>query len=278
MATFVIARLTIREAQRRRLLWVAVIMGAAFLLVFGLAFHFIQLDIERFPTDGDQPTFVSALLLTAGLYAVNLLVNVVAVLVSVTTISGEIESHTIDAIVTKPIPRWQVVIGKWLAFAVLVLIYLAALVGGLMLIVYFRSGFLLENIGLGVLMMALAALLVLTVSIAGGTRLSTISNGVLTFMLFGLAFLGGLVEQVGALIRNQAAVNVGIISSLIMPADSLWKKASAYFQSGAASNNPFELGPFAAITEPSSFMVGYAIAYLTALLLFALLSFTRRDL
>jgi ABC-type transport system involved in multi-copper enzyme maturation permease subunit len=277
MATFVIARLTIREAQRRRLLWVALFMGVAFLLVFGIAFHYIQLDIQRHQTMPDQDSFVSVLLLTAGLYAVNLLVNVVAVLVSVTTLSGEIESHTIDAIVTKPIPRWQVVVGKWVGFAVLVLAYLAFLVSGLMLIVYLRSGFYMDNIGRGVLLMALAALLVLTLSIAGGTRLSTIANGVLAFMLFGLAFLGGLVEQVGALIRNTAAVNVGIVSSLIMPADSLWKKAVAYFQPSDISN-PFELGPFAAITEPSALMVAYAVIYLVALLLFALWSFTRRDL
>ena len=50
---------------------------------------------------------------------VNLLTNVVAVLVSVATISGEIESHTIDAIVTKPIPRWQVIIGKWLGLSLI---------------------------------------------------------------------------------------------------------------------------------------------------------------
>jgi ABC-type transport system involved in multi-copper enzyme maturation permease subunit len=277
MATFVIARLTIREAQRRRLLWVALFMGVAFLLVFGIAFHFIRLDIERQVNASEDLTFVSVLLLTAGLYAVNLLVNVVAVLVSVTTVSGEIESHTIDAIVTKPIPRWQVVIGKWLGFAALILVYLTLLVGGLMLIVYLRSGFAMDNIGRGVLMMALAALLVLTVSIAGGTRLSTIANGVMTFMLFGIAFLGGLVEQVGALIRNEAAVNVGIVSSLIMPADSLWKKATAYFQPSDVTN-PFELGPFAAITEPSTLMVVYAVFYLLALLAFALWSFSRREL
>ncbi len=277
MPIFVIARLTIREAQRRRLLWVALFMGIAFLLVFGIAFHFIRLDIERQVTSPDDLTFVSILLLTAGLYAVNLLANVVAVLVSVTTISGEIESHTIDAIVTKPMPRWQVVAGKWLGYAVLVLLYLALLVGGLMLIVYLRYSFYMENIGRGVLMMALAALLVLTVSIAGGTRLSTIANGVMTFMLFGIAFMGGLVEQVGALFRNTAAVNVGIISSLIMPADSLWKKAASYFQTGR-TQNPFELGPFAAITEPSSLMVVYAVIYLIALLAFAMWSFSRRDL
>jgi ABC-type transport system involved in multi-copper enzyme maturation permease subunit len=277
MPIFVIARLTIREAQRRRLLWVALFMGLAFLLVFGLAFHFIRLDIERQVGVSEDLSFVSVLLLTAGLYAVNLLVNVVAVLVSVTTLSGEIESHTIDAIVTKPIPRWQVVIGKWLGFAVLVLGYLALLVSGLMLIVYLRSGFYMDNIIRGVLMMALAALLVLTVSIAGGTRLSTIANGVMTFMLFGIAFLGGLVEQVGALIRNPAAVNVGIVSSLIMPADSLWKKATAYFQPSDVTN-PFELGPFAAITEPSTLMVIYAVLYLLVLLAFALWSFSRREL
>ena len=276
-AIFVIARLTIREAQRRRLLWVALFMGVAFLLVFGIAFHFIQRDIERQVVASEDLTFVSLLLLTAGLYAANLMTNVVAVLVSVTTLSGEIESHTIDAIVTKPIPRWQVVLGKWLGFAGLVLTYMLFLAGGLMLIVYLRSGFSMDNIGRGVAMMALAALLVLTVSIAGGTRLSTIANGVLAFMLFGLAFLGGLVEQVGALIRNTAAVNVGIVSSLIMPADSLWKKATAYFQPSDVSN-PFELGPFAAITEPSSLMVGYSVVYLIVLLLFGLWSFSRRDL
>ncbi len=241
------------------------------------AFHFIRLDIERQVTPSEDLSFISLFLLTAGLYAANLMTNVVAVLVSVTTLSGEIESHTIDAIVTKPIPRWQVVLGKWLGFAGLVLTYMLFLTGGLMLIVYLRSGFAMDNIGRGVAMMALAALLVLTVSIAGGTRLSTIANGVMTFMLFGLAFMGGLVEQVGALIRNTAAVNVGIVSSLIMPADSLWKKATAYFQPSDVSN-PFELGPFAAITEPSTLMVVYAVVYLLALLAFALWSFSRRDL
>src|SRR5690606_10893788 len=141
MPIFVIARLTIREAQRRRLLWVALFMGVAFLLLFGIAVHFIRLDIERQVNSPEDLTFVSIFLLTAGLYAVNLLTNVVAVVVSVATISGEIESHTIDAIVTKPLPRWQVVVGKWLGYAVLVLLYLAFLVGGLMLIVYLRSGF-----------------------------------------------------------------------------------------------------------------------------------------
>jgi ABC-type transport system involved in multi-copper enzyme maturation permease subunit len=277
MSVLVISRLTIREAQRRRLLWVAVIMGAVFLTVFGIGFHYIQRDLLRFPPGEQQETMVYGLLLTAGMYATNLLVTIVAVLISVTTISGEVESHIIDAIVTKPLRRWEVVVGKWLAFALMVLTYLLFLVGGLMLIVYLQSGFAFENILSGLLMMSLGALLIMSLSIAGGTRLSTLANGVLSFMLFAIAFLGGFVEQIGGLIRNEAAVNIGIITSLILPVDALWKKALAYFQSRAFSS-PMVAGPFASTTEPSGLMVVYAIGYLLALVIFAVWSFSRRDL
>lgn len=277
MAILIISRLTIREAQRRRLLLVALIMGLVFLAVFGIGFHYIQREILRFPPGEQQTNIIYAFLLTAGMYATNLLVTIVAVLVSVTTLSGEIESHIIDAIVTKPIRRWEVVAGKWLAYAFMVVVYLVLLAAGLMLIVYWQSGFRFENITGGLLMMALGALLVLSLSIAGGTRLSTLANGVLTFMLFAVAFLGGLVEQIGSFIRNEAAVNIGILTSLILPADALWKKALAYFQPRSFSS-PIMAGPFASTTEPSTLMIVYAVLYMAALFIFALWSFSRRDL
>jgi hypothetical protein len=62
-----------------------------------------------------------------------------------------------------------------------------------------------------------------------------------------------------------------------MPADSLWKKALSFFQPRELSN-PNLAGPFAAVTEPSTLMVVYALIYITLLLLFALWSFSRRDL
>ncbi|RMD51473.1 MAG: ABC transporter permease, partial [Candidatus Thermofonsia bacterium] len=46
MTTFIIAQLTIREAQRRRMLWVALLLGIGFLLLFGTAFHYIILDVD----------------------------------------------------------------------------------------------------------------------------------------------------------------------------------------------------------------------------------------
>ncbi len=278
MSFLIFSELTVREAQRRRILIVALIMGLAFLLLFTVGFHYVYLQMEKDGvTGGQQGEIITSFMLTAGLYAANLLVMVIAVLVSVTTISGEIDSHTIDALITKPIRRWEVVLGKWLAFAVLLAIYTLFLAGGLMLIVYLRAGYSLNNVPAGIALMVLQALIILSITIAGGTRLSTLANGVLAFTLYAIAFLGGWVEQIGALFRNEAAVDIGILTSLIMPSEILWKKAQSIFQPQLTSN-PYTAGPFAISSQPSNLMIVYGALYMLFFLLLAMWSFTTRDL
>ncbi len=276
MTTWIFTQLTIREAQRRKILWVGLLMGIGFLLLFGTGFHYIMIEMEGHASPMEERTIIGVLL-TAGLYSVNILVVLMAVLISVTAVSGEIDSHTIDVLVTKPVRRWEIILGKWFGFAILLTVYILLLAGGLMLIVYFRADFLMENIGQGLTLMILQAFVVLSLTILGGTRLSTLANGVLAFMLFGIAFLGGWIEQIGALFENETAVNIGIVTSLIMPTEILWKKAITLFQPQFASS-AFLAGPFAVTSQPSDLMIGYAVGYMAILLLLALYSFSTRDL
>lgn len=276
------AGLTIRETQRRRILWVAFLMGIVFLFIFGLGFHYILLDIEaesgfRRQSATQLQEMIANFLTLTGLYVINFLVIVIAALLSAGSISGEVESHTIEAIVTKPLRRWEVVFGKWLGFAVILSVYLLVLAGGVMLIAYLRAGYLLQDISNGIGLMLLGALSMLSLSILGGTRLSTLANGALAFMLYATAFIGGWVEQIGALFRNETAVDVGIASSLIMPADVLWKKASIAFQPRVLGADDF-VGPFVVTSQPNEAVVVYAVIYTVGLLMLALWSFSRRDL
>ncbi|HZD10332.1 MAG TPA: ABC transporter permease subunit [Candidatus Binatia bacterium] len=277
-----IALLTIQETQRRRILWVALVMGVLFLLVFGLGFHYILVDVEREASFRSQTTvdfteMIANFLMLTGLYVINFLVIVIAALLSAGSISGEVESHTIETIVTKPIRRWEVILGKWLGFAVVLGLYLLLLAGGVLLIAYVRSGYRLQNISAALALMFLSALTMLSLSILGGTRLSTLANGALAFMLYAVAFVGGWVEQVGALLRNETAVDLGIASSLIMPADVLWKKASILFQPRVLGTMEFA-GPFVVTSQPNNAVVVYALLYTLVLLLAALWVFSRRDL
>jgi ABC-type transport system involved in multi-copper enzyme maturation permease subunit len=201
----------------------------------------------------------------------------VSILVSVAAISGEIESHTIESLITKPVRRWEIILGKWVGYAAIILVYVLLLPGGILLIVYLRAGLTLENVPAGLALIYLEGLVGLSISLLGGTRLSTLANGALAFMLYGIAFVGGWVETIGAVLRNETAVDLGIIASLVMPSEILWKKASAVFEPRLVTGFEFA-GPFAVSSQPSDAMIVYAVIYMVVLLLLALRSFSRRDL
>jgi ABC-type transport system involved in multi-copper enzyme maturation permease subunit len=272
-----IAQLTIRESQRRKILWVGLFMGLAFLTVFGLGLHYIFLEFERFP-DGNAPVReIARILQLAGLYVVYFLVVMLGILVAVAAISSEIDSHVIESIVTKPIRRAEIVLGKWLGFVAIVALYTLLLAGGVSLIVTLRTGYGSPGIGYALLIIFWQGVIAMTLTIIGGTRLSTLANGGLAFMLYGIGFIGGWVEQIGAIFRNETAVDLGIVSSLIMPVDVLWRHVTLLLIPTQLLDQGFA-GPFTVVSRPSDAMLVYAVFYVLILLVGAIWSFTHRDL
>jgi ABC-type transport system involved in multi-copper enzyme maturation permease subunit len=273
-----VARLTFREASRRWILWVALLLGILFLLVYAIGFNEIQKDVRR-QTGGSpllQFSEIYNFLLMAGLYAVNFLSIMMAVLTSVDTLSGEIASGIIHTLVSKPLSRWEIVIGKWLGFTTMLLLYLLLMAGGVIAIVYLLSGYTPPHPLRGLAMMGFNAVLLLSVSLLGGATLSTLANGVLVFGLYGLAFIGGWIEQFGSFLNNQTAINIGVVCSLIMPSEALWKRAAFEMQSPLVAALGFS--PFVSTSVPSPLMIVYAAVYTLAVLALAVRQFSRRDL
>jgi len=277
-SVWTIARLTFREASRRWILWVALLLGVLFLVVYGIGFNEIQKDITR--QTGEQAILefneIYNFLLMAGLYAVNFLTIMMAVLTSVDTLSGEISSGTIHTLVSKPLQRWEIVIGKWIGFAGMLLLYLLLMGGGVLLTAYLLTGYVPPSPLSGIALMAFNAILLLSVSLLGGSILSTLANGVLVFGLYGIAFIGGWIEQFGSLLNNQTAINIGVVCSLIMPSEALWKRAAYEMQSPVAAALGFS--PFTTNSVPSPLMIVYAGIYMVVALYVAVRLFSRRDL
>ncbi len=278
--TLTISMLTFREAARRKILWAALLLGLLFLVVYGLGFYFTQQDIERSMGRGGMSrlamTEIYSFLLMAGLYAVNFLTIAMAVLTSVDTLAGEINSGTMQTLVTKPVRRWEILLGKWLGFALMMSLYLILMAGGTMGLVYWIVGYIAPNAWQALFLLWMNALLLLSVSFFGGSFLSTLANGVLAFGLFGVAFIGGWIEQIGSFLHNQTAVNIGIIASLIIPSEALWKRASYVMQSPLVSTMGFS--PFTSGSVPSPLMVWYAVIYMLVILGLTIRIFSRRDL
>jgi ABC-type transport system involved in multi-copper enzyme maturation permease subunit len=272
-----IAGNTLREAARKRVLLAALIFGAAFLVLFGFGIASVNKDLtHRAPMSLMQRRLLLNFAVMAGLYAVNFLTVMTAAFMPVDTLSGEIGSGVMQTVAAKPVRRSTIVLGKWLAYLVVITGYLALMAGGTLLVARLVTGFTPPHVEQGLPLIWLEAIVLLTLSIAGGTRLSTIANGVAVFGLYGLAFLGGWFEQIGTLMDNGSARYLGTVASLIMPTEALWQRAAYMMQPPIMRD--LHLTPFSPASLPSDAMVLWAAGYVVVALVLALRSFRRRPL
>ena len=275
----VIARLTLKEAIRRKIVVGALLLGAVFLAVFGLGLHFVQQDMIRTGFHGNVMVRnqMYNFMTLSGLYVVNILYSAITVLVAVDTLSGEIASGTIHTLAAKPVRRWQILIGKWAGFALMLTLYLGLMAGGVMALAGGILGLRLHNAARGLALMWLNGMVLLAVTLLGGTLLSTLANGVVAFALFAVAVIGGWIEQIGSFVESQAAVNVGVVSSLLIPTEALWRRAAYEMRSLIVDMTGFS--PFTSSSSvPSAAMIAYAAVYALSVLALAVWRFERRDL
>jgi Cu-processing system permease protein len=282
MAILTITRLTFLEAARRRIALAALVLGMAFLILFGLGLYFI-VNRTGLPAGGNPAenlirSQVFNFLSLMGLYAVNFLTIAMGALVTADTLAGEIASGTIQTIVTKPVRRAEVVLGKWLGYAGLLAMYLLLMVGGVVLIAFVVTGYRIPSAATGMALMYLESLVVMTLTLACSSAFSTLATGGIVFGLWGVAFVGGFVEQIGALFRNTSVVNIGIISSLLLPTEAVFRRAAYEMTSPVAQAMGMPSGPTLVVSVPSPIMMVYAVLYLGGMLALAIRHFGQRDL
>jgi Cu-processing system permease protein len=274
-----IAHLTWMEARRRRIALAAVVCGFAFLLVFAGAVFFLM-RTPAWSASAERSLLMRQMqlefLTLAGLYVVNFLTVAMAVLLPVDTLSGEISSGVMQTLASKPVSRSQIVLGKWLTYWLMTGAYLALMAGGIILVVQGFTGFVQPHMARALPLMWLDATVLLTVSIAGGTRFTTVTNGIVAFALYGIAFIGGWVEQIGVFLGNDVARYIGTTISLVSPTDALWRLAA--YQLLPPVMSQLQLTPFSSVSVPSPAMVGWALGYITVVLLAALRNFEKRPL
>jgi ABC-type transport system involved in multi-copper enzyme maturation permease subunit len=283
-AVWILTKLTFREAIRRRIMLAGLVLGIGFLVIYSIGMHFIAGQIaedaaRNMPSQSAANIMMSEAMnffLMAGLYAVTFLSVAMAALLGADTLAGEINSGTIQTIVTKPIRRADVVLGKWLGFAILLGLYVLLMAGGATLSMFFQTGYIPDNLLLGLGLIYMESLLIMTITLMFSATVPALATGGIVFGLYGLSFIGGWVEQIGSLLQNDTAVKVGIITSLIIPSESLWRRATFEMQSPLTSS--FFGSPFISSSVPSMLMVVYASLYIAVSLILSIRIFQKRDL
>jgi ABC-type transport system involved in multi-copper enzyme maturation permease subunit len=283
MLAFTIARLQLLELLRRRLFLVLLLLT---LVVITL----VTWGFSRIPTLDDTPmspvevAAVASQLLILVMFMFSFVLAFSAVFAGAPAISAEVEQGITLALLARPITRLEYVVGKWLGLVATILIYAIPAASVQMLLVQLAVGyspphpieFLAFVIGEAVVIGTLALLL--------STRFAGMVGGVTGLLLWGLAWMGGIVGGVGLSFGNATLTHVGTASKLILPTDGLWRGAvwslepvsliTAMRGAGrAAAANPF----FAADPPPAAYVL-WCLFWIAAMLGLAVWSFSRKEL
>lgn len=269
--------LTIKEVIRRRILLVTLILTVVFLTLFAAGVHYGYRDMVAHA--GPLKSLMAAQFLAIGLYFGSFIIAFLAIMAAVGSVSGEIENGVIFAVVPRPVRRAEIILGKFLGFGLVLSAFAALFYIAVLVIIHWNTGMSVPVRPGALGLFCLQPLVLLAVTLLGTTFLSTLANGVASFMLYSVGFVGGMLEQIGHLADSQVLVQIGIFSSLIMPVDSIYRKiVYNLLSTSEVSFSAYMLGPFGAGSEPSIWMLVYTGIYFLFFLAMAVRFFSRRDL
>jgi ABC-type transport system involved in multi-copper enzyme maturation permease subunit len=271
----VIARLTVQEASRRRLLMALVILT---LIVVGIsAWGFYKITTVTGP-NGKPPTheeviIVSSQLLIFVTFVYSGVLALSAAVVAGPLISNEVESGLILSVLARPVRRSEIVIGKWLGLAILVTIA-----------VDWATTYVPPHPVALIVYVGLEGLSLLSLGLLLSTRLSGITGGVIALVAWLMAWIGGIVGDIGTGLQNEAVQDVGIVSRLILPTDGLWRGAINAMEPDVILAQLRSAGafaranPFAALDPPPFSFLLWVAVWFTVILFLSIWSFRTREI
>src|SRR5207248_2183671 len=132
-AVLTIAGYGFREALRRKVFAVVVLLTAVFLVLFWLANHYVftRLSTISPPADVnvDTRTFAGAFLLGLAMFATLFLGVVLAVFLTLGVVSGDAERGLLQPLVVRPIGRTTLLLSRFLGAAAVCSVYVLAVYG-----------------------------------------------------------------------------------------------------------------------------------------------------
>jgi ABC-type transport system involved in multi-copper enzyme maturation permease subunit len=283
MLALTVARLQLQELLRRRLFLVLLLLTVIVISLTTWGFSRIP-TLDETPMSAVEIAAVSSQLLILVMFMFSFVLAFSAVFAAAPAISAEVESGITLAMLARPITRLEYVVGKWLGLVATVLVYAVPAASVQMLLVQLVVGyspphpleFLVFVIGEAVVILTLALLL--------STRFAGMVGGVTGLLLWGLAWMGGIVGGIGLVFENATLTHVGTASKLLLPTDGLWRGAvwslepvsliTAMRAAGrGAAANPF----FAADPTPAAYVV-WCVAWIAGMLALGVWSFSRKEL
>jgi len=247
-----IAANTFRETVRNKILYVILAFA---LVVIGLTWFLADLSMGE----------LSRIIANVGLASIHLFGVTIAVFLGITLVSQEMERKTIYLVLSKPVPRWEFVLGKAAGLCATILLTTSVMAVTLFAVYAAYSG----KAEFGILLASAGVYLELVLLVCLATFFSTFTTPTLSAMFTLSLFLIGHLSQtlfvLGGRAKSAGARAASSFLFYLLPNLEIfnWKNAVVY----GDVRSPAVLLP----------AVGYLACYGTAVLLLACILFSRKD-
>ena len=278
-----IARLTVGEAARRRVLWVLVglsILSVA-LVTWGVD-RLVGLIRDQGEPELQVKIVVSQVLIFIAFMFTFVLAMTAAFLGS-PAIAADLESGVAQAMLARPLRRSSYLLGRWLGLSIVVAGY--AVASGLLAIeaASFVSGYTPPNLVLPIGYLAFQAIVLMTLALALSTRLAPIAGGAICVVAYGLAWMSGVLGDIGTALQASGVALIGDIGRVVLPTDGLWRGVVYGLEpsiviSQVGGSEAARSNPFFASEPPSQAFLAWAVVWLALVLLVAINQLRRREL
>lgn len=272
-----IAQLNINEMMRRRILPILVIMTLGFFILFN-----VVIGQQTSNIDQGQPMLTLATIAgdkVMAAFFINLFIGFMAIFMVAGSITPEIDNGTLLVILARPLKRWEIIAGKWMAVVSIQLLMIPLLVVATNWVISMHFSH--QNIPLPALIGTIASFLeegwiLSLLALFGSVFLSQVANGILIGLAFLINFIVGSIAQL-----TLHSLTLQILSSslnLLIPTNGLYRRA--LFEWGGGASNPFLLsamGPFGVSHPPASSILIYAVIYAGVIFALACRSFDSLD-
>jgi ABC-type transport system involved in multi-copper enzyme maturation permease subunit len=282
-AIVTIAGYALREALRRKVFAVVLLLTAGFLFLYWLANHYLFSDVNSLgsPSPGIEPrTFAGAFMVGLAMFSTLFLGVVLAIFLTLGAVRGDAERGLLQPLLVRPVSRPTLLLARWLGAIAVSTPYVIAVYATAVVITGVTGDWWPDHAVVPAIELAGGVAIVAALSLLGSVFLTATANGIAIFMLFGAGLVSGLLGSIGHALNSHRLEHWATIIAWAAPFEALYQDGLRQITADTIGLTGYliQLGPFGGANTGGTPVRLWACAYLLVIGLLAAFAFSRRDL
>ena len=278
-----IAGYALREALRRKVFAVVLLLTAGFLFLYWLANHYLFSDVNNLgsPSPGIEPrTFAGAFMVGLAMFSTLFLGVVLAIFLTLGAVRGDAERGLLQPLLVRPVSRPTLLLARWLGAIAVSTPYVIAVYAAAVVITGLTGDWWPDHAVVPAIELAGGVAIVAALSLLGSVFLTATANGIAIFMLFGAGLVSGLLGSIGHALNSHRLEHWATIIAWAAPFEALYQDGLRQITADTIGLTGYliQLGPFGGANTGGTPVRLWACAYLLVVGILAAFAFSRRDL